>query len=259
MKLLEVKNLSFEIGSNKILNIINFSLNENEILSIIGQSGSGKTMLSKLLMGMEFKNSKTDGEIKYLNENILSLDKDNLRKYRGEKIGYITQNPLAVFLPFQKIKETFLETYLSHNISKNEAIKIAKTSLKKVNLENTEEILGKYPFELSGGMLQRVMIAIVIGLNPKIIIADEPTSALDSYNRFELIKTFRDLNQMGITIILITHDYYLMKQISNKCLIFNMGELVEEFNPQTVDTNSLSEYGKELFKATEYTRKGEDL
>ena len=162
MNILEIKNLSLKILDEIILKNINFELKEKEIISIIGKSGSGKTMLSKMIMGLKNKNMQIEGEILFKDNNIFDFSEEELRKYRGEGIGYITQNPLNVFLPFQKIKTTFLETYLSHkNISKNEVIELAKKNLKQVNLENTEEILNKYPFELSGGMLQRVMVAII--------------------------------------------------------------------------------------------------
>jgi len=257
MNILEIKNLSLKISDEKILKNINFELKEKEIISIIGKSGSGKTMLSKMIMGLKNKNMQIEGEILFKNNNIFEFSEEDLRKYRGEGIGYITQNPLNVFLPFQKIKTTFLETYLSHkNISKNEVIELAKKNLKQVNLDNADEILNKYPFELSGGMLQRVMVAIIIGLDSKIIIADEVTSALDSYNRYEMIKIFKELNKMGKSIILITHDYYLMKSISDRCLVMENGEVIEEFNPkleaELIKENSelfnLFEFG--LFKLT---------
>ena len=165
MNILEIKNLSLKISDEIILKNINFELKEKEIISIIGKSGSGKTMLSKMIMGLKNKNMQIEGEILFKDNNIFDFSEEELRKYRGEGIGYITQNPLNVFLPFQKIKTTFLETYLSHkNISKNRVIELAKKNLKQVNLENAEEILNKYPFELSGGMLQRIMVAIIIGL-----------------------------------------------------------------------------------------------
>ncbi|ALF25924.1 ABC transporter ATP-binding protein [Fusobacterium nucleatum] len=259
MNILEIKNLSLKISDEKILKNINFELKEKEIISIIGKSGSGKTMLSKMIMGLKNKNMQIEGEILFKDNNIFDFSEEDLRKYRGEGIGYITQNPLNVFLPFQKIKTTFLETYLSHkNISKSEVIELAKKNLKQVNLENAEEILNKYPFELSGGMLQRVMVAIIIGLDAKIIIADEVTSALDSYNRYETIKIFKELNKMGKSIILITHDYYLMKSISERCLVMENGEVIEKFNPklkaELIKENS--KFGAKLLETTIYKRKG---
>ena len=259
MNILEIKNLSLKISDKKILNDINFSLKEKEIISIIGQSGSGKTMLSKMIMGLKNKNMQVEGKILFKDENIFDFSEEDLRKYRGEGIGYITQNPLNVFLPFQKIKTTFLETYLSHkNVSKKEIIEFAKKNLKQVNLDNADEILNKYPFELSGGMLQRVMIALIIGLDSKIIIADEVTSALDSYNRHEIIKIFKDLNNIGKSIILITHDYYLMKAISDRCLVMENGEVIEEFNPKLKSEliKENSDFGAKLLETTIYKRKG---
>ena len=134
MNILEIKDLSLRISDKEILKNINFELKEKEIVSIIGKSGSGKTMLSKMIMGLKKKNMEIDGKILFENNNIFNLSEDNLRKYRGEGIGYITQNPLNVFLPFQKIKTTFIETYLSHKkISKNDVINLAKQNLKQVS------------------------------------------------------------------------------------------------------------------------------
>ena len=130
--------------------------------------------------------------------------------------------------------------------------------MKQVNLDNADEILNKYPFELSGGMLQRVMIALIIGLDSKIIVADEVTSALDSYNRYEIIEIFKKLNSKGKSIILITHDYHLMKSISNRCLVMENGEIIEDFNPnlhpELIKENS--EFGAKLLETTIYKRKG---
>ncbi len=246
MNILEIKNLSLEISNKKILDNINFTLKEKEIISIIGQSGSGKTMLSKMIMGLKNKNMEVEGEILFKDKNIFDFSEEDLRKYRGEGIGYITQNPLNVFLPFQKIKITFLETYLSHkNVSKKEIIEFAKKNLKQVNLDNADEILNKYPFELSGGMLQRVMIALIIGLDSKIIIADEVTSV-------------KELNNIGKSIILITHDYYLMKAISDRCLVMENGEVIEEFNPKLKSEliKENSDFGAKLLETTIYKRKG---
>ena len=243
MNILEIKNLSLKISDEKILKNINFELKEKEIISIIGKSGSGKTMLSKMIMGLKNKNMQIEGEILFKDNNIFNFSEEDLRKYRGEGIGYITQNPLNVFLPFQKIKTTFLETYFSHkNISKSEVIELAKKNLK----------------QLSGGMLQRVMVAIIIGLDVKIIIADEVTSALDSYNRYEMIKIFKELNKLGKSIILITHDYYLMKSISERCLVMENGEVIEEFNPKLKSEliKESSNFGAKLLETTIYRRKG---
>ena len=262
MNILEIKNLSLKISDKKILDNINFTLKEKEIVSIIGQSGSGKTMLSKMIMGLKNKNMQVEGEILFKDKNIFDFSEEDLRKYRGEGIGYITQNPLNVFLPFQKIKTTFLETYLSHkNVSKKEIIEFAKKNLKQVNLDNADEILNKYPFELSGGMLQRVMIALIVGLDSKIIIADEVTSALDSYNRYEIIKIFKELNNIGKSIILITHDYYLMKAISDRCLVMENGEVIEEFNPKLKSEviKESSNFGTKLLETTIYRRKGSEM
>lgn len=256
MKILEIINLSFEINKNKILKNISFDLEKGEVLSIIGESGSGKTILSKLMMGKKFNLSILEGEVLYFKKNIFKFSDEKLRKYRGESIGYITQNPFNVFHNFQKIKTFFYETLISHKKIRKETIKsIAMKYLKEVNLENTEEILESYPFELSGGMLQRVMIALIIALEPNIIIADEPTSALDSYNRFEIINIFKILKEKGKSFIIITHDYILAKELSDSVIIMKDGEIVEKIALKNREIECQSLYGKNLVNKKLHRRK----
>ena len=144
------------------------------------------------------------------------------------------------------------------NFTKEERKKKVYDLLQKVGINNYKRVAKQFPHELSGGMRQRVMIAIIVGLDSKIIIADEITSALDSYNRYEIIKIFKELNELGKSIILITHDYYLMKSISDKCLVMENGEIIEEFNPkleaELIKENS--EFGAKLLETTIYKRKG---
>lgn len=247
MKILEIEKLYFEINKNKILKNISFNLKVGSTLSIIGESGSGKTILSKLIMGKKIHLSNIKGKILYYGQNIFEFSDEELRKYRGERIGYITQNPFNVFHNFQKIKVFFYETLSSHkNITKEKIRKIAIKYLKEVNLENVEEILESYPFELSGGMLQRVMIAIIIALEPSIIIADEPTSALDSYNRFEIINIFKKLKKKGISFIIITHDYVLVKELADDIIVMKDGEILENAVLKNGNIKCKSLYGKSL-------------
>lgn len=249
MNILKIDKLFFSIDENEILKNIAFELEVGQVLSIIGESGSGKTILSKLIMGKKFDSSAIKGEILYKNENIFDFSEERIRRYRGEKIGYITQNPFNVFHNFQKIKSFFYETLLSHKkMTKKEIKLLAEEYLKEVNLENTKEILESYPFELSGGMLQRVMIAIILALNPELVIADEPTSALDSYNRLEVINIFKNLKMKGLSFILITHDYVLVRELSDRVIIMKDGEIIEK--PSLIDgeIKCKSSYGKELIE-----------
>ena len=188
--------------------------------------------------------------MKFLEENWLKLESKKRREHLRQDIGIIFQNGQHSLDPLftigQQLKELMVQP---------EPQKIIET-LKMVQLE--EKVLHLYPHELSGGMLQRVMVAIIIGLDAKIIVADEVTSALDSYNRYEMIKIFKELNKMGKSIILITHDYYLMKSISDRCLVMENGEVIEKFNPklkpELIKENS--EFGAKLLETTIYKRKG---
>lgn len=258
MKILEVKDLSFEIKNNKILKNVSFFLEEGEITSIIGESGSGKTTISKLIMGLDFNNSKKQGKILFLNEDINLFSQKKLREYRGKEVAYVSQNPFNVFHNIQKIKDFFYETILSHQkISKQEIREKAVEILKEVNLPNGEEILEKYPFELSGGMLQRVMIALILLLKPKIIIADEPTSALDSYNREEIINIFRKLADSGITFLIITHDYSFARALSKKFIVIREGDIVEEISccEKNGKIECKTTYAEQLLNRENYKRR----
>lgn len=257
MSILKVKNLSFKIKNNIILNNISFELENGKITSIIGESGSGKTTISKLIMGLEYENSIKEGEILFLDENINNFSKKRLRIYRGEQVAYISQNPFNVFHNVQKIKYFFYETMLSHKkISKLKIKENAIEILKEVNLMNGEEILEKYPFELSGGMLQRVMIAMMLLLKPRIIIADEPTSALDSYNREEIINIFKKLSNNGITFLIITHDYSLAKSLSEQVIVLKDGNIIEKIefleNEQII---CQTDYAKKLLNRESFKRR----
>ena len=176
MSILNYQNLTLTYNEQEILHHINLIIPKNQITVIVGQSGSGKSTLLKATMGLLSDDAKiTEGKILFEEDNLLEKDLDC---YRGEKIGMIFQNPLTYFDDYQNIEEHFYESLHTHfKYSKKQSHKIAIHYLKQMGLEET--ILNKYPFELSGGMAQRVMIALVLCLQPSLVLADEPTSSLD--------------------------------------------------------------------------------
>lgn len=179
--LLEIKNLDVAYSKNKIIENLNFNINENEIISIVGESGSGKSTLIRAILNIISNGGFiSKGEILFLGGNISALGEKEIQKIRGKEIGIIFQDAGGTMNPIKTIGKQFLEYILTHNkISKKEASEIIKENLLKVNLNDTERVMNSYPFELSGGMKQRVAIAMILSQKPKLILADEPTSALD--------------------------------------------------------------------------------
>ena len=152
-----------------------------------------------------------------------------MRKIRGKEICMILQNPMTSFDPLYTIENQMIETFLEHkNFSQQEAVNLAKESLEKMRLKDIDSILKKYPHELSGGMLQRIMIAIAIALKPKLIIADEPTTAIDSLNQKDIIEEFKILkNEINVSILFVTHDLGILSYLADNLIVMQNGKIVE--------------------------------
>lgn len=254
---LEVNNLSVNIDGKIYLNEINFVLNQGKVLVIIGESGSGKTMLSKLLIGQRPEDlSEITGEILFDKENLLTINSKMWKMYRGKEIAYIAQNPMALFNPKQSILSHAIELFKSHYEINDEECKDKLINvLKSFNLKNPEIIINKYPFQLSGGMLQRIMFAMMMELSPKLIIADEPTSALDEHNTQTIIDTLKQSH--GASMLVITHDYELVKQLADDVIILKDGSIIEQGEAKTILNNPETDYGKALLSPKNYTRYGQ--
>lgn len=259
MNIIEIKNLNLKVPNKTILEGINLDIKKTNTTVIIGESGSGKTTLARLLIGFQPKLSDVDGEIIFSGKNILDFKLKDWLHIRGDKIAFIAQNPMSVFSPLQKIKEDFLETYKSHkDISDKEILDIAVREMKKLNLKDAEAILEKYPFELSGGMLQRIMVAMILGLEPDIIIADEPTSALDYANSIELIKVFAELRDKGSSLLIITHDYIISEKLADEIVILKDGKIHEIVKVKDGIIEAKSDYGIKLLTRSIGRRKSNE-
>lgn len=252
---IQIKNLTVEIGNKKILDGINLEFEDKKSISIIGESGSGKTILSKLLVGKKIDGAKINGEILYRGKNILTISDKELFEYRGKEVVYVSQNPMAYFNPMVSIKKYAREILKSNlDIGNSQSDRLLLDALHSVNLENAEIIMEKYPFELSGGMLQRIMFAIMINLDPKIIIADEPTSALDSKNTKIIIDILKNLKNRGKNIITVTHEYKLVRELADYVIIIKNGKLIESGEKEQVLENPKTEYTRELLNKRTYER-----
>ncbi len=242
-----LKDVALAFGDKKILKKINCELFEGQTLVVIGESGSGKTMLSKMLIGGLPPNAETAGTIDLAGKNLLTLNDKEFYEYRGSMIAYIAQNPMSLFNPMQTIKSHAAELFKSKlGISADEAETRLVKALADYNFEHAENLMNKYPFQLSGGMLQRIMFAMMLELAPKFLIADEPTSALDEDNTQIVISALKKCKERGIGVLVITHNYELVKELADMVLIIKYGEQIEYAPKEEVLNNPKTEYSKRL-------------
>lgn len=227
--MLEIKNLTVSTDDKKvILNNISLVVPESGAFGLTGASGSGKTTLIKSIMGILGAGCHiTSGEILINGKNILQLNMKKHRKLCGTTLGFIPQNPMTAFFHQNKIGSQMCETFIHKlNISKQDSLKLARRTLRNANLLDTERILHSYPNQISGGMLQRVSFAILMGLKPKYILADEPTSALDEENRVHLISLLKQCENTGI--LFISHDTEALKALCSETMVMEEGIITEK-------------------------------
>lgn len=247
-EILNLKNLSVSYGDINILKDIDLSLKKGEILGIVGESGSGKSTLIKSIMGILDENASIDGEINFEGKDLASLSLKDYRKIKGKEISMIFQNPTEYFNPTRKISKQFIETIRSHNdISKQEIQKKSINTFKFLGLQDGKKIWNSYPFELSGGMNQRVAIALSIMLEPKILLADEPTSALDVTTQAQIVTELLHMREkFGTTMVVVTHSLGVAAYLADRLVVMKDGKIVETGKTEEVLKNPKSEYTKLL-------------
>ena len=250
--LLEVKNLQIKLKQNekKIIKNSNFSMKKNTCLGILGESGSGKSITCKSLLNILNKNFDISGEIIFEGKDLLKLSQTEMREIRGKDICMIVQNPMTSFDPLYTMENQMTETFCEHlKISRKEAVSLAMEVLEKMKLKDIPDILKKYPHELSGGMLQRIMIAIAIALKPRLIIADEPTTAIDSLNQKDIIEEFKILkNELNVSLLFVTHDLGVLSVLADSLIIMQNGEIVEKGRTEEIMSNPKHEHTKFLIE-----------
>lgn len=250
-KILEVKDLKVMFhtyaGEIKAVRGISFNLEAGETLAIVGESGCGKSITAKSLIRLlptpsaEIdKNSK----IIFNGQDVLALNKKELQKLRGGEISMIFQDPMTSLNPTMKLGKQIIEVLKIHrNMDKKEAIEEAIRLLKLVNITNAESRINQYPFEFSGGMRQRMMIAMALACNPKILIADEPTTALDVTIQAQIMNLIDDLKEkLGTSVILITHDLGIVAEFSDKIQVMYAGIIVERGSVEDIFTDAKHPY-----------------
>ncbi|HZH58041.1 MAG TPA: ABC transporter ATP-binding protein [Metabacillus sp.] len=248
--ILEVKNLKvWDVPSGKkIIQDSSFHLKAGSCLAIVGESGSGKSVTCRAITRLNRPSLHQSGDILLKGENINHLSEKEMRKKRGRNLCMILQNGMGAFDPTCVIGVHLRETLTEHfNWSKNEMEVKMKSAMKSVMLKNPTELMNKYPHELSGGMLQRMMIALAIVLEPDIIIADEPTTALDTISQFEVVEQFIKLRErIGCSMIFISHDLGVVRKIADEMLVMKNGEIIERGNTETIFVQAKHEYTKYL-------------
>ena len=252
--LLEVKNLSVEAKSKKLsvklVDNISFSLKEGECLGILGESGSGKSMTCKAIMGLLDKNFQIEGSAIYENNDLLKKNSEDMRKLRGKEIAMVLQNPMTCFDPLYPIGYQMAETFTEHlNLNQEEIKKKSIEILELMQLKNTEDILHKYPHQLSGGMLQRIMIGLAMAMEPKLLIADEPTTAIDAVTQYEIIKEFIKIKEKyKVAIIFIAHDLSVISKIADNVIVMSNGKAVAQGDKNYIFSSEKEEYTKMLIE-----------
>jgi peptide/nickel transport system ATP-binding protein len=256
-KLLEVKNLkvSFRQEGKQVntINGVSFSLNYGETLGIVGESGCGKSVTSLSIMGLLPKGiSKIEeGEIWFDGKNLLELTEEEYCDIRGKDIAMIFQEPMTSLNPVFTIGNQLIETIMEHSpMKKREAFRKGVEMLKKVGIPRAEEIMSEYPHQLSGGMRQRVMIAMAMALTPKLLIADEPTTALDVTIQAQILDLMRKLkDEFQTAICMITHDLGVVAEICDRVAVMYAGEIIEEGGIREIFKNPRHPYTMGLFQS----------
>lgn len=251
--MLEVNNLNIVYNGvrkqTQIIHDLSFAVAEGECVVILGESGSGKSITMKAIMGLLDENFTITGSTKLDGQDLLQMDKESLRKLRGKDLTMILQNPMTCFDTLYRIGYQIAETLKTHtNLTANEIKAKSIEMLYTMQIRSPEEVLKKYPHQLSGGMLQRIMIGIAIMLNPKLLITDEPTTAIDAITQFEIMKEFQRLKSLKTTMLFITHDLGIASLIADRVIVLNRGKLVDSGTFAEIITNSKDEYTRLLIE-----------
>ncbi len=261
MSLLEVKNLNISYPTRKETIVaskdVEFTLERGEILGIVGESGSGKSTIANAIINLiDPPGEITGGSIK-IDNNELRDNEELIQKIRGKKIGFVFQDPQTSLNPLFKIKDQLIETIQTHlNLDYQDALKKSIRLLKEVGIDNAEQRIEDYPHQFSGGMRQRVVIALAISCEPDLIIADEPTTALDVSIQYQILELLKDLaKKRNLGVIIITHDMGVIAETTNKVIVMRYGVIVEQGDTKELLTNPKSTEARSLVISVPPTNK----
>lgn len=260
--LLKVENLTVEFktdkGITRAINGISFDVMPGETLAIVGESGCGKSVSSLAVMGLipSPPGNIVDGHIEFEGKDLLSCSEKEYRNIRGNEISMIFQEPMTALNPVLKIKTQMIDVIRNHNkISKKQALERAIEMLRKVGIPSPEKRVHVYPHELSGGMRQRVMIAMALSCSPKLLLADEPTTALDVTIQAQVMRELVRLKEeMNMSVILVTHDLGVVAESCQRVVVMYCGEIVEQGPVETIFSAPQHPYTKGLLQSIPVVR-----
>jgi ABC-type dipeptide/oligopeptide/nickel transport system ATPase component len=253
--MLEIKDLiiDFYVKENVVHAVkgIDFTVNDSQTVGIVGESGSGKSVTALSIMGLLPATAKIQGQVNFKNTDLLKLNNDKMRSYRGAKIGYIFQNPLSALNPVFTIANQMVETIILHrNVAKIEARKMAIDLLDKVKIIDPHKRIDDYPHQFSLGMCQRIMIAMTLSMQPDLLIADEPTASLDVTTQKEILELMDELKELyNMAMIFISHDLGVVAERCDYVHVMYLGNIVESGNPRDLFENPKHDYTKKLLNA----------
>ena len=214
----------------RIVDHVEFEVYPGECLGILGESGSGKSMSLKAVLGLLDKNFQVSGQAVFDDKNLIRAPGEELRKLKGNQIGMVLQNPMTCFDPLYRIGSQMAETFAMHTDWNGEKIRsVSLEVLDQMRIHDGAEVLEKYPHQLSGGMLQRIMIGIAMALSPELLIADEPTTAIDAITQYEILEEFERIKREKKTaMIFITHDLGAISKVADRIMVMNSGRIVDQ-------------------------------
>ena len=254
--LLSVKNLSTEFpvkkGIVKAVEDVSFDVDAGEILAIVGESGSGKSVTSLSVMGLLAEPGHVaGGSMEFEGKDLVHLSERDYRALRGNDMAMIFQEPMTSLNPVYRVGKQIVEAIRTHeNVSKKEARERAIDMLRKVGIPSPEKRIDDYPHQMSGGMRQRVMIAMALSCNPKLLIADEPTTALDVTIQAQILDLLRRLrDDTGMAVLLITHDLGVVSETADRGVVMYCGQVVEEAEVRTLFDHPMHPYTLGLLKS----------
>ena len=252
--ILKVENLNVTLQhrrvSKKLVEDVSFEVRPGECLGILGESGSGKSMTVKSVLGLLDKNFQVSGSAIFDGQDLLKESREELRRLRGSRITMVLQNPMTCFDPLYRIGNQMAETFATHTSWNAQEIRTRSLEiLEQMRIRNGEEVLEKYPHQLSGGMLQRIMIGIAMALQPELLIADEPTTAIDAITQYEILEEFiRIKKQKNTAMLFITHDLGAISKVADRILVMNSGQIVDSGDFEHIRNHANDPYTRLLIE-----------
>ena len=264
MSLLEIENLAVTFTTNdgdvNAVNGVSFGIDKGETLAIVGESGSGKSQTAFAAMGLLAKNGRATGKALYQGQDLLAMSQKELNRIRSEQIAMIFQDPMTSLNPYLRISDQMAEVLMLHKgMSKKEALNESVRMLDAVRIPDARARITMFPHEFSGGMRQRIMIAMSLLCRPKLLIADEPTTALDVTVQAQIMQLLGDIRQdFGTAVILITHDLGVVAGFCDRTLVMYGGQIMEEGPTQALFENPTHPYTSGLLKAVPRLDRADD-